>query len=185
MDRLADYRICTLEKLRFADTDRNGHITNSVFAACCQNARMELLSDPPRVPVPSNTQFVVARLVLKFRAEMHWPGIVDIGTRIDRIGRCSVTLSQRLFVGGQCVATSALLIDATRRRSTPLPLGTVEALRAIAPSDSGCSNRVAKVRRSKSPQGSATTHIPGTINARPLLRGRVRWHCARHAGQTF
>jgi acyl-CoA thioester hydrolase len=39
--RLADCPICTLEKLRFADTDRNGHITNSVFAACCQNALME------------------------------------------------------------------------------------------------------------------------------------------------
>jgi acyl-CoA thioester hydrolase len=148
--RLADYPICTLEKLRFADTDRNGHITNSVFAAYCQNARIELLCDPPRVPVPSNTQFVVARLVLEFRAEMHWRGIVDIGTRIDRIGRCSVTLSQGLFVGGQCVATSAsvvVLIEATRRRSTPLPLGTVEALRAIAPPDSGCSIQVAMVQR--------------------------------------
>ena len=98
--RLADYPICTLEKLRFADTDRNGHLTNSVFAACWQNARMELLYDPRRVPVPSNTQFVIARLVLEFRAEMHWRGIVDIGTRIDRIGRCSVTLSQGLSSAG-------------------------------------------------------------------------------------
>jgi acyl-CoA thioesterase FadM len=46
--------------VRFADTDRLGHITNSVFAECCQNARMEFLCDPHRVPVPLNTQFVIA-----------------------------------------------------------------------------------------------------------------------------
>jgi acyl-CoA thioester hydrolase len=132
---LADYPIRTSEKLRFADTDRNGHITNSVFAVCCQNARMELLCDPRRVPVPSNTRFVVARLLLEFRAEMHWPGTVDIGTRIDRIGRSSVTLTQALFVGDDCVATSqsvVVLIDAGTRRSTCLPAETTSALHEMA-----------------------------------------------------
>jgi acyl-CoA thioester hydrolase len=131
---LADYPIRTSEKLRFADTDRNGHITNSVFAVCCQNARMELLCDPRRVPIPSGTQFVVARLLLEFRAEMHWPGTVEVGTRIDRIGRSSVMLNQALFVGDGCVATSeslAVLIDATTRRPTPLPPQVVEALQPI------------------------------------------------------
>jgi hypothetical protein len=66
--RLADFAVTTVEKLRFADTDRQGHITNTVFAVCCQNARMELLCDPKRVPIPRNTQFVIARLVLEFRA---------------------------------------------------------------------------------------------------------------------
>ena len=113
-----------LETLRFADTDRNGHITNSAFAICCQNARMELLCDPRRVPVPSNTQFVVARLLLEFRAEMHCPGTVEIGTRIDRVGRSSVALAQALFVGEDCVATSqsvVVLIDAGTRCSICLP----------------------------------------------------------------
>ena len=186
---LADYPIRAIEKLRFADTDRNGHITNSVYAVCCQNARMELLCDPRRVPVPSNTQLVVARLLLEFRAEMHWPGIVDIGTRIDRIGRCSVTLSQGLFVGGQCVATSesvVVLIDATRRRSTPLPLGTIEALRAIAPPDSGCSSRVAKVQRPKVSSGlSDDLHPRGTVNAdRSLTAGR-NGIASRRPGRAF
>ncbi len=132
---LADYPIWAIEKLRFADTDRNGHITNSVFAVCCQNARMELLCDPRRVPIPSNTQFVVARLLLEFRAEMHWPSTVEVGTRIDRIGRSSLTLSQALFVGSDCVATSqsvVVLIDAATRRSTCLPAETASALHGIA-----------------------------------------------------
>jgi acyl-CoA thioester hydrolase len=132
---LADYPIRTIEKLRFADTDRNGHISNSVFAICCQNARMELLCDPRRVPVPSNTHFVVARLLLEFRAEMNWPGTVEVGTRIDRIGRSSVTLAQALFVGNDCVATSqsvVVMIDACTRRSTCLPAETASALHGMA-----------------------------------------------------
>ena len=134
----ADYPIRTIEKLRFADTDRNGHITNSAFAICCQNARMELLCDPRRVPVPSNTQFVVARLLLEFRAEMHWPGTVEIGTRIDRVGRSSVALAQALFVGEDCVATSqsvVVLIDASTRCPTSLPADTVSALHERAASN--------------------------------------------------
>jgi acyl-CoA thioester hydrolase len=132
--RLVDFPMATVEKLRFADTDRHGHITNTVFDVCCQNARMELLCDPRRVPIPPNTQFVIARLVLEFRAEMHWPGTVEIGTRVERVGRSAVTLAQALFVHEACVATAesvVALMDMTTRRSALLPEETAEALRAI------------------------------------------------------
>jgi acyl-CoA thioester hydrolase len=135
-----EFPVWTVEKLRFADTDRNGHITNSVFAVCCQNARMELLCDPKRVPIPRNTHFVIARLVLDFRAEMHWPGSVEIGTRVERVGRSSVTLAQGLFTNGRCVATAesiATLMDLATRRSTPLPQDTVQALWAMVTQDGG------------------------------------------------
>jgi acyl-CoA thioester hydrolase len=133
--RLADYSVTTVEKLRFADTDRLGHITNTVFAVCCQNARMELLCDPKRVPIPHNTQFVIAKLVLEFRAEMHWPGTVEIGTRVERVGRSSVTLAQALFMDQRCVAVSesvVALMDTKTRRSVQLTYETAEALHAIA-----------------------------------------------------
>jgi len=138
--RLTDFSVTSVEKLRFADTDRQGHITNTVFAVCCQNARMELLCDPKRIPIPRNTQFVIARLVLEFRAEMHWPGTVEIGTRVERVGRSSATLAQALFVNEACVATAesvVALTDTTTRRSMQLPYETAEALRAIARSNCG------------------------------------------------
>jgi acyl-CoA thioester hydrolase len=132
---LADFPLVSLEKLRFADTDRYGHITNTVFAVCCQNARMELLCDPERVPLGRDTQFVIAKLTLEFRAEMHWPGIVRIGTRIERIGRTSLTLVQGLFTGERCVAVAqsvVALMDTATRRATLIPPETAEALRALA-----------------------------------------------------
>jgi acyl-CoA thioester hydrolase len=123
------YRI--LETLRFADTDRNGHITSSVFAICCQSGRLGLLSDPARELTPPSSQFVLARLVLDYRREMHWPGAVEIGTRIERIGRSSLTLAQALFQNDCCVATAqsiAVLMDVTSRRACPIPLASVQRL---------------------------------------------------------
>ncbi len=133
--KLADFPVTSIEKLRYADTDLQGHITNTVFAVCCQNARMELLCDPHRVPIPPNTQFVIARLVLEFRAEMHWPGTVEIGTRVERVGRSSATLAQALFVRERCVAVAesvVALMNTASRRPAHLPVETAKALRAFA-----------------------------------------------------
>jgi acyl-CoA thioester hydrolase len=129
---LDDFAVTTTEKLRFADTDRQGHITNAVFAVCCQNARMELLCDPTRVPIPADTQFVIAKLMLEFRAEMHWPGSVEVGTRVECIGKSSATLAQALFMSQRCVASAqsvVALMDKTTRRAVPLPHDTRQALR--------------------------------------------------------
>ena len=54
--------ILSTEKLRLADTDRDGHISTAVFAVCCQNARTEVLSDHSRTPVSDGAQFVSAWL---------------------------------------------------------------------------------------------------------------------------
>jgi acyl-CoA thioester hydrolase len=132
---LADFPATTVEKLRFADTDRNGHITNTVFAVCCQNARMELLCDARRVPIPPNTQFVIAKLILEFLFEMHWPGTVEIGTRVDRVGRSSVTLEQALFVRERCVARAesiVVLMEMASRRTVSLSAQAAQALRELA-----------------------------------------------------
>ena len=133
--RAEDFPHRILETLRFADTDRNGHITSSVFAICCQSGRLGLLSDPARELTPPSSQFVLARLVLDYRREMHWPGAVEIGTRIERIGRSSITLAQALFQNGCCVATAqsvAVLMDATSRRACPIPRASVQRLQPFA-----------------------------------------------------
>jgi acyl-CoA thioester hydrolase len=121
--------------LRFADTDRLGHVNNAVFATFCESGRVALLYDPQRGFAPPGTAFVIARLVLDFRAEINFPGTVEIGTGVARVGRSSVTLHQALFQSGACVATAesvVVLMDETTRRATPLPPATVAALQRLA-----------------------------------------------------
>ena len=131
---LEDYPLRTTEKLRFADTDCNGHISNAVFAVCCQNARMELLHDPRRVPVPIDGQFVIARLEIDFLGEMRWPGSVVIGSRCEHVGRTSLVIMQALFVDERCAASArstVVLMNRTTRRAEPLPPETSRALEAF------------------------------------------------------
>lgn len=122
-EQLTDYPLVSSEKLRFADTDRNGHVSNAVFAVCCQNARMELLAGVGQTLVPHEAQFVLGRLDLIFRREMHWPGTVQVGTRVARVERCTVHLAQALFVDDRCVASAksaVVLINKGTRRPEPL-----------------------------------------------------------------
>jgi acyl-CoA thioester hydrolase len=137
---LMDYPIRSAEKLRFADTDCNGHISNAVFAVCCQNARMELLHDPRRVPLPIDAQFVIVRFEIDFLGEMHWPGTVVIGTRCEHIGRTSLTVAQVLFADGSCAASArstVALMDRATRRATPLPPETTSALESFRAAQNG------------------------------------------------
>ena len=134
------YPCRVVDVLRFADTDRVGHVNNAAFATFCESGRVALLYDPKQPLAPAGTNFVIARLVLDFRAEINYPGTVEIGTAVARVGRSSATLHQALFHNGTCVATAesiVVLMDEATRRSTPLPQEAVQALeRLMTPASS-------------------------------------------------
>lgn len=135
---LADYGVHTRDKVRYGDTDRQGHVNNAVFATFLETGRVEVLYDPEEPLADEGASFVIARLALDFRAEIHWPGEVEIGTRIQHVGRSSITLEQALFQGETCVATAETVIvqmDDSTRRSRPLRAETVERLRGLGPED--------------------------------------------------
>jgi acyl-CoA thioester hydrolase len=117
--------------LRYADTDRQGHVNNAVFATFLESGRVSILYAPDNPIAPEGASFVLARLVLDFRAEIHWPGEVLIGTSILRLGNSSVTLGQGVFFNGRCAATAEtviVLVDETTRKARPLPESSRKAL---------------------------------------------------------
>lgn len=130
---LADYPLRTYEKLRYVDTDRQGHVNNAVFASMLETGRVELLYDPANPLYEPGCAFVIASLHLDFRGEITWPGQVDIGTGIAAVSRSSLTLEQGLYQNGRCVATARTVIvqmnESTRRAH---PLGE-RALARFAP----------------------------------------------------
>ncbi|WP_298354146.1 thioesterase family protein [Rhodoblastus sp.] len=127
---LADFPFHTREKLRYGDTDRQGHVNNAVFATFLETGRVDMLIDGGVDVMGPNGALVLARLVLDFRRELNWPGEVEIGTRVAAVGRSSLRLEQAVFLNGECVAsgeTTVVLTDATTRRSRPFS----EAARAF------------------------------------------------------
>lgn len=132
---LADYPSVARDKLRYADTDRQGHVNNAAFATFLETGRVEVLYDPEAPLADDGAAFVIARLALDFRAEINWPGEVRIGTRVGRVGTSSVTLEQAIFQGEACVATAETVIvqmDEATRRSRPLSEATLQRLAALS-----------------------------------------------------
>jgi acyl-CoA thioester hydrolase len=124
-----DYALWTYEKLRYADTDRQGHVNNAVFATMLETGRAELLYNPDAPLHSEGCAFVIVTLQLNFRTEITWPGNVDIGSRVATVGRSSVTLEQGLFQNGLCAATAQTVIvqvNEISRRSQPLSDATVQ-----------------------------------------------------------
>lgn len=121
--RLDAFPARTHDTIRYADTDRQGHVDNAVFATFLDTGRVAILYDSDASPAGAGGEFVIARLDLAFRRELRWPGRVEIGTRVASLGRSSVGLSQALFQDGACVATAqttVVLIDTRTRKAAPL-----------------------------------------------------------------
>ena len=133
---LAAYPLRTFEKLRYADTDRQGHVNNAIFSTMLETGRVELLYDPHRPLHEPGCTFVIASLHLDFRGEINWPGQVEIGTRVAVVGKSSVTLEQGLFQQDVCVATAQTVIvqmNEETRRSHPLSQRSVTWLNGLIP----------------------------------------------------
>ena len=124
--RLDDFVFISNEKLRYGDTDRQGHVNNAVFSTFLETGRVELLFTGEADLAGPDGSFVLAHLTLDFRKEANWPGEVKIGTRIVTIGRSSLRFEQAVFQQGDCVATAqtvVVLTDVNTRRSKPFSDG--------------------------------------------------------------
>jgi acyl-CoA thioester hydrolase len=132
---LADPRIVwTDDVLRYGDTDMNGHVNNAVFSVLCESGRVHLFRTRLTPTIGEEAFFVIARLAIDFRAELHYPGTVRTGTWVSRLGRTSITVEQVILSGDRLAATSegvCVLMDKATRRPTPFPDETRAAAAAV------------------------------------------------------
>lgn len=72
---------------------------------------------------PEGFAWILVRLDIHFRAELHWPGVIETGIGVSKFGRTSVTFDQVVFSEGKCVASAqsvTVLIGGASRKPTPL-----------------------------------------------------------------
>lgn len=113
----------TFDKIRYADTDRQGHVNNAAFATFIETGRVEFLYDPQDPLVAEDASFVIVNLTVNFLSEVNWPGRIAIGTGVTNVGTSSLRLYQGLFQDGRQVATAETVIvqiDEQSRKSRPL-----------------------------------------------------------------
>lgn len=120
---LEKFPLKTFDKIRYNDTDRQGHVNNATFSTFLETGRVEVLYNPQFPILLEGASFVIAALRLNFKQEIKWPGQVEIGTGLRKIGNSSMVLYQELFQRNQCVANAETVIvqvDAQTGASQPL-----------------------------------------------------------------
>lgn len=133
-ETISDYPVVSQDKVRYGDTDRQGHVNNAVFSTYLETGRVELLHTKVGDLADSGCAFVIVRLELDFVSELHWPGTVEIGTRVRKVGNSSATLEQAVFQQGRKAAAAVSVIvqmDDATRKARPLSLKARERLMSL------------------------------------------------------
>ena len=118
------YPSWTNSTIRYSDLDPNGHVNNGAINAffedgrvCFRNEHMLQLGDDILIG------FVLVKFSVNYLAPLFFPGSVDIGTVVSRVGRSSYNLGQGIFDGEKCVATAEVVtvsIDSNTKKSQEL-----------------------------------------------------------------
>jgi len=131
--RLEDFPYRIADNVRYADLDPNQHVNNAVYASYFETGRVTLMKDHGNGLMPPGLSWMMVRLDMHFRAQLHWPNEIEMGLGLVKFGRTSVTFDQVVFSEGKCVASAqsvSVLIDAVSHR--PMPL-TAEIVSAFQP----------------------------------------------------
>jgi acyl-CoA thioester hydrolase len=121
--RLEDFPYRLTDNVRFADLDPNQHVNNAVYATYFETGRVTLVKDRSNGLMPQGLGWMLVRLDIHFRAELKWPGSVELGLGVSKIGRTSAIFDQVVFSEGRCIASAqsvTVLIDEATRKPTPI-----------------------------------------------------------------
>ena len=125
------YKVWNTDKLRLTDVDHQHHVNNAIFAVLYTSVRADFLHNNVRPLAAKGDMFALVKITIEYLAEMHYPGEVEVGLVIKRVGSTSMTFAQGMFKNGKCVSVAEavmVLLDPVTRRAKPLPADTVKKL---------------------------------------------------------
>jgi acyl-CoA thioester hydrolase len=108
--KLEDFPLQANDKIRYPDTDRQGHVNNAVFNVFFETGRLEFLYHPKQPLCSPGCSFVIASAKIDYLKEITWPGTVHIGTVVTNIGNSSIHFAQGIYQNDLLVATAETVI---------------------------------------------------------------------------
>ena len=109
---------------RFRDLDTLGHINNVAIGSFYEEGRAALnrRAFPYGMRKDHGMRLLIADVHIAYLAEAHYPGDIEVGAGIARIGRSSYTIALALFQNGACVGTcETVLVNTDGSGSAPIP----------------------------------------------------------------
>ena len=104
------YASWTKSTIRYSDLDPNGHVNNGAINAFFEDGRVCFRNEHMlRLGEDILTGFALVKFSVDYLAPLFFPGSVDIGTVVIRIGKSSFNLGQGIFDGEKCVAIAEVV----------------------------------------------------------------------------
>ena len=127
----------TEEKIRFGDVDRQNHVNNLVICQYVECSRVELRERCfPKFAQDASLSWLIVHFEVSFKAVLHYPGAVDIGNCVLRLGTKSYVLGHAVFCGDLCIAsakTTTVFGDRPSSQSRIIPDELRAHLEALKP----------------------------------------------------
>lgn len=119
------FAVWTTDTVRYGDLDPNLHVNNGAINQFFEDGRVSFRQQRlSSTDGDKLTGFAVVKFSVSYRAPAHYPGEVEIGTIVSRVGGSSYGLGQGVFQNGVCVATAEVVtvhFDPQTSSSKPLP----------------------------------------------------------------
>lgn len=114
------YRHFTPVTIRWCDTDGLQHVNNVAIASYFEAGRVAYVDDLLSRCSPPHPSFALVRIAIDYLAEFNYPGTVEVGSRLLRLGTKSLTTGYAVFLGERCMATGEavnVFFDTATRQS--------------------------------------------------------------------
>ena len=135
-----DYRHRTPVQVRFRDIDAFGHVNNAVVSSYVEQARVTYLRDVlglDPVGPEDRMPLILAMIKLDYRSPIFLDDRLDIGSRVDWVGRTSLHMSHHLQQqeGRELATAASVLVTYDYDAARPMPVP--EAWRATLSAHEG------------------------------------------------
>ncbi|MDR3416018.1 MAG: thioesterase family protein [Nevskia sp.] len=129
--------------VRWGDMDALGHVNNVQYFRYGESGRIAYFEPLER----DDPQFwkeygiILASMGCDFLAQVHYPAELEIGTRVTRFGRSSISMLSAIFLGDKVVAVlrgTVVWFDYAAQKTLPIPehvKAWVRARETVAPEE--------------------------------------------------
>ena len=132
------YRHFTLITTRWSDNDAYGHVNNTVYYQWFDSAVNALLVGAGLLDIATGDPIgLVVETGCSYFAPLSFPGDVEVGIAVDRLGGSSVTYRIGIFAAGAATPAAQghfthVYVGRDSRRPVPLPAEWRATLAALA-----------------------------------------------------
>ena len=106
------------DTVRFSDQDAVGHVNNVAIAAYVETGRLHFAHFVALTEREPDEGWILAHVAIDYLAESNWPGQVEVGCRITRVGTRSITVGTGVFKDDRCIATARSVVAHRRGKQT-------------------------------------------------------------------